>query len=202
MKKVILVTIALLVAASVGWAGTCSIGSLSSYLSLGPAGCTVSGNLFTSFTTSLSSSDAAGITLTPITSGSGAGGFTASVNLGALAGTSNSVNFTATAPAGSMVTDLSAGFTGGTGGSLALSLNNGSTLTATTGGGPAVVNFSGVSSLGVTGTLSAAANASGTTSLSVTPSLTPEPATLALFGTGLGVVMLLGLRRRLNSGMV
>lgn len=197
MKKVILITVALFVAASVGWAQPCTMPlNLAGLISLGTPGCTVNGNVVGSVSSNLSAQTS--INITAITSGLNAGGFTAGP-ITLTPNSSNTFNFTLTPAAGLSINDLTAELSGGTGGTLSLSLSNGSSLSAATNGslsGMQTVNFSGVSSLGVTGTLSAAANASGSTTITVAPSLTPEPATLVLFGTGLGVLFFLGLRKR------
>lgn len=204
MKKVVLITVALFVAASVGWAQPCTTPlNLSGLINLGATGCTISGNVVGSVSSNLGTQGT--INITAITSGSNAGGFTAGP-ITLTPNASNTFNFTLTAAAGTSITDLSAELTGGAGGALSLSLNNGSSLSAATEGslgGTQTVNFGGVSSLGVTGTLSASATASGSTTITIVPSLgpatvTPEPASLVLFGTGLGVLLLLGFRRRLN----
>lgn len=205
MRKVVLITIAVFVAASVGWAQPCTAPlDLAGLINLGATGCTVSDNVVGSVSSNLGAQST--INIAAITSGSNAGGFTAGP-ITLTPNASNTFNFTLTPAAGASITDLSAELTGGTGGTLSLSLNNGSSLSAATNGslsGLQTVNFGGVSSLGVTGTLSASASASGSTTITVAPSLgparvTPEPATLVLFGTGLGVLLFLGFRRRLNS---
>lgn len=205
MRKVVLITIAVFVASSVGWAQPCIAPlNLAGLINLGATGCTISGNVVGSVSSNLSAQST--INITAITSGSGAGGFTAGP-ITLTPSTSNTFNFTLTAAAGTSITDLSAELTGGTGGTLSLSLDNGSSLSAATNGslsGMQTVNFSGVSSLGVTGTLAAGASATGSTTITIAPSfgaarVTPEPATLVLFGTGLCVLLFLGFRRRLNS---
>jgi len=181
----------------------CVTGTLGSFVSLGTTGCRINGNVVADVTTNLSSTLQADITLTPITSGSGAGGFTASIDLAALAGSSSTLNFTLAAPAGSNLTDLSVGITGGAGASLNLTAANGLNVTATNGGGVVNPTFSGVGSLNLSGTLNVAAGATGTATLTITPSLsaTPEPPALSLFAIGLlGLGLVCGRRMLARCG--
>lgn len=184
MRKLLVIAAACFALSTATWATPCTtLGNLTG------TGCTISTNVFSNLTSTLNS----GLTLTA-TSG---GGFMLSLDLASLTNTSNSLDFTITAPAGFLITDLSVDLSGGTGASLSLSGNNGLNLTATDGGGTMNPTFSGVGSLDLTGSLSVSASASGTATLTITPSLspsspTPEPASLALFGIGLvfcGIVM-------------
>ena len=192
MRKLLMIVAAFFAMATVSQASpsSCVTGTLASFVSLGTTGCSINGNIVAGVTTNLSSTLQGGITLTPITSGAGAGGFTASLDLAALAGTSSTLNFTLAAPAGFNLTALSVGITGGAGASLNLTAANGLNVSATSGG--AVVNptFSGVGSLNLSGTLNVTAGATGTATLTITPSLTsisatPEPSALSLFAIGL-----------------
>lgn len=189
MRKLLMIVAVFFTMATVSQASpaSCVTGTLGSFVSLGTTGCTISGNVVADVTTNLSSTLQGDITLTPITSGSGAGGFTASLDLAALAGTSSTLNFMLAAPAGFNLTDLSVGITGGTGASLNLTAANGLNVTATSGGGVVNPTFSGVGSLNLNGTLDVTAGATGTATLTITPSLsaTPEPPALSLFAIGL-----------------
>lgn len=188
MRKVLILAAALFAMSSVSWATPCTtLGSLTG------TGCSVSGNVFSSLTSTLSST----LGLSP-TSG---GGFSVALDLSALANTSNSLNFTITAPAGFNITDLSVDITGGAGATLSLSGNNGLSLTATSGGGVMNPTFSGVGSLNLTGTLDVSAGATGTATLTITPSETstssvvPEPGTFSLLGLGiLGLALAWGVK--------
>src|SRR6185437_14859888 len=188
MRKVLIAIAVVFAMATVSQANpsNCVTGTLGSFVSLGTTGCSINGNVVADVTTNLSSTLQADITLTPITSGSGAGGFTASIDLAALAGSSSTLNFTLAAPAGSNLTDLSVGITGGAGASLNLTAANGLNVTATSGGGVVNPTFSGVGSLNLSGTLDVMTGATGTATLTITPSLTsmsatPEPPALSLF---------------------
>ena len=189
MRKLLMIVAVFFTMATVSQASpaSCVTGTLGSFVSLGTTGCTISGNVVADVTTNLSSTLQGDITLTPITSGSGAGGFTASLDLAALAGTSSTLNFMLAAPAGFNLTDLSVGITGGAGASLNLTAANGLNVTATSGGGVVNPTFSGVASLNLNGTLDVTAGATGTATLTITPSLsaTPEPPALSLFAIGL-----------------
>lgn len=189
MRKLLMIVAVFFTMATVSQASpaSCVTGTLGSFVSLGTTGCTISGNVVANVTTNLSSTLQGDITLTPITSGSGAGGFTASLDLAALAGTSSTLNFMLAAPAGFNLTDLSVGITGGAGASLNLTAANGLNVTATSGGGVVNPTFSGVGSLNLNGTLDVTAGATGTATLTITPSLsaTPEPPALSLFAIGL-----------------
>lgn len=189
MRKLLMIVAVFFTMATVSQASpaSCVTGTLGSFVSLGTTGCTISGNVVADVTTNLSSTLQGDITLTPITSGSGAGGFTASLDLAALAGTSSTLNFMLAAPAGFNLTDLSVGITGGAGASLNLTAANGLNVTATSGGGVLNPTFSGVGSLKLNGTLDVTAGATGTATLTITPSLsaTPEPPALSLFAIGL-----------------
>lgn len=189
MRKLLMIVAVFFTMATVSQASpaSCVTGTLGSFVSLGTTGCTISGNVVADVTTNLSSTLQGDITLTPLTSGSGAGGFTASLDLAALAGTSSTLNFMLAAPAGFNLTDLSVGITGGAGASLNLTAANGLNVTATSGGGVVNPTFSGVGSLNLNGTLDVTAGATGTATLTITPSLsaTPEPPALSLFAIGL-----------------
>jgi hypothetical protein len=189
MRKLLMIVAVFFAMATVSQAspGNCVTGTLGSFVSLGSIGCSINGNVVANVTSSLSSTLQGDITLTPITSGSGAGGFTSSLDLGALAGTSSTLNFTLSAPAGFTLSDLSVGITGGAGASLTLTAANGLNVTATSGGGVLNPTFSGVGSLNLSGTLNVAAGSSGTATLTITPSLTPtpEPPAFSLFAIGL-----------------
>ena len=203
MRKILMVVAVVFAMATVSQASpsSCVTGTLGSFVSLGTTRCSINGNVVAGVTTSLSSTLQGAITLTPITSGSGAGGFTASIDLAALAGTSSTLNFTLAAPAGFNLTDLSVGITGGAGASLNLTAANGLNVTATSGGGVLNPTFGGVGSLNLSGTLNVAAGATGTATLTITPSLsaTPEPPALSLFAIGLlGLGLVYG-RRMLEA---
>lgn len=205
MRKVLMVVAVVFAMATVSQASpsSCITGTLGSFVSLGTTGCSINGNVVAGVTTNLSSTLQGDITLTPITSGSGAGGFTASIDLAALAGTSSTLNFTLAAPAGFNLTDLTVGITGGTAGAASLNLTaaNGLSVTATSGGGVLNPTFSGVGSLNLSGTLNVMAGATGTATLTITPSLsaTPEPPALSLFAIGLlGLGLVYG-RRMLEA---
>jgi hypothetical protein len=206
MRKLLLIVAVVFTMATVSYANpsNCVAGTLGSFVSLGSTGCSINGNVVANVTSSLSSTLQGDVSLTPITSGSGAGGFTADLDLAALAGTSSTLNFTLAAPAGFTLTDLSVGITGGAGASLNLTAANGLNVTATSGGGIANPTFSGVGSLNLSGTLNVAANATGTATLTITPSLTsisatPEPPALSLFAIGLlGLGLVYG-RRMLEA---
>lgn len=189
MRKLLLIVAVFFTMATVSQASpsSCVTGTLDTFVSLGTTGCSINGNVVASVTTNLSSTLQGDITLTPITSGTGAGGFSASLDLAALAGTSSTLNFMLAAPAGFNLTDLSVGITGGTGAILNLTAANGLNVTATTGGSVLNPTFSGVGSLNLNGTLTVMAGATGTATLTVTPSLTPapEPPSLSLFAIGL-----------------
>ncbi|MFZ0333286.1 MAG: PEP-CTERM sorting domain-containing protein [Candidatus Acidiferrales bacterium] len=195
MRKLLVVVAVFFAMATVSQASPsdCVTGTLGSFVSLGTAGCSINGNVVADVTTDLSSTLQGDITLTPITSGSGAGGFTASLDLAALAGTSSTLNFTLAAPVGFNLTDLSVGITGGAGASLNLTAANGLNVTAISGGSVLNPTFSGVGSLNLSGTLDVSADSTGTATLTITPSLTsvsstsptPEPPALSLFAIGL-----------------
>ena len=210
MKKLIFGTLTFLLISAVGWATPCT-GSLNSFLNPSAKMCTdASGNAFSSFTTSLSTSDSAKLGLSPLSSGSG---FTLSIPLSLFAGTTtkDAFGFTVTAPAGVSLTDFEATFTpsaGATGtASVLLGLSNKSNLTADLGAGKASTTFSGVSSLDLVADITASADASGTATLtlmssttSTMPSAVPEPATLSLFGIGLlAAGLLLKQKKRAES---
>lgn len=188
MRKVLVGVAAFFVMAAAGWASPCTPGTLGSFESL-TTGCSIGSAVFGNFSSSLSST----LMLSPGTSG-----FTTSLNLGALAGTTNTLSFTVTAPAGMEIGDFSAQVGGSAGATLTLTLsNNGSmisTLTANSGGGIVTVNFAGVTSLDVTGTLTVAAGTTGSGTLSLAPSVVPEPVTLSLLGIGLLVLGTVGRR--------
>ncbi len=199
MRKILVIVAAIFAMTTVSRASpaACATGNLAGFVGLSSTGCSVNGNVFASFTSSLSATLQNGVTLTPNTSGVDKGGFTADFDLSALAGTSSTLSFTITAPAGFNVTDLTARLSGGTGASVSLSSMTVSGLSITLSNSPSssdTANFSGVSTLDLTATLNVAANASGHAKLTFTPSLsstgggngaTPEPATLGLFGIGL-----------------
>jgi len=203
MRKVLMVVAVVFAMATVSQANpsNCVTGTLGSFVSLGTTGCSINGNVVAGVSTNLSSTLQGDITLTPITSGSGAGGFTASIDLAALAGTSSTLNFMLAAPAGFNLTDLSVGITGGAGASLNLAAANGLNVTATSGGGVLNPTFGGVGSLNLSGTLNVAASATGTATLTITPSLsaTPEPPALSLFAIGLVGLGLVYGRRMLEA---
>ncbi|MGB7024174.1 MAG: hypothetical protein WBD73_10275 [Candidatus Acidiferrales bacterium] len=203
MRKLLMIVAVFFAMATVSQANpsSCVIGTLGSFVGLGSTGCSINGNVVANVTSTLSSTLQGDITLTPITSGSGAGGFTASIDLGALAGTSSTLNFTLAAPAGFNLTDLSVGITGGAGASLSLTAANGLNVTATSGGGVLNPTFSGVGSLNLSGTLNVATGVTGTATLTITPSLsaTPEPPAFSLFAIGLlGLGLVYG-RRMLEA---
>ena len=210
MRKLLMIVAVFFAMATVSRANpsSCVTGTLSSFVSLGTTGCSINGNVVADVATNLSSTLQGDVTLTPITSGSGAGGFTASLDLTALANTSSTLSFTLAAPAGFNLTDLSVGITGGAAGAVSLNLTaaNGLNVTATSGGGVMNPTFSGVGSLNLTGTLSVAANATGTATLTITPSLTslsatPEPPALSLFAIGLlGLGLVCGRRMLARCG--
>jgi PEP-CTERM motif len=196
MRKLLVIAGACFAMATVSWATPCTtLGSLTG------TGCSVNGNVFSGLGGTLSTA----ITLTPITSGAGAGGFSLSLDLAALANTTNTFAFNIIAPTGFTITDLGLNLGAATAGSANVSLNldNGSTLMATTGGTAQDVTFTGVTDLGVTGTLSVVSGATGTVGLTITPSLspsssaTPEPGTFSLLGLGLlGLSLACGLKMR------
>lgn|GEM_PF-4313236 len=208
MRKLLMVVAVFFAMATVSQASpsSCVTGTLGSFVSLGTTGCSISGNVVADVTSSLSSTLQGDITLTPITSGSGAGGFSASLDLAALAGSSSTLNFMLAAPAGFNLTDLSVGITGGAGASLNLTAANGLNVTATSGGGVLNPTFSGVGSLNLSGTLAVAAGSTGTATLTITPSLTslsatPEPPALSLFAIGLlGLGLVCGRRMLARCG--
>ncbi|HLI35293.1 MAG TPA: hypothetical protein VKW70_09635 [Terriglobia bacterium] len=197
MRKAVILAAVLFAVSALGWAVPCPSGNLTSLGATAP--CDISGNVYSAVSSSLSSSLSGMVSITPITSGANAGGFSLSIPLSAFAGltSGNTFSFTVAAPTGKSITDLSANFVLGTGasgsGDVSFALNNGGKLTAMLGGGAASTTFAGVSSLGITGTVSVAAGAKGTGTLTITPSLTsvtppsavPEPASFLLFGSSL-----------------
>lgn len=183
MRKILIVAAACFALSTASWATTCgTLGDLAN------GGCPdLNGTVFSNLSTTLTSTLQSGITLTPLTSG----GFTASLDLTALANSSNTLNFTITAPAGFNLTDLDVSIAGASGVTLTLSNSvfTGGSITASS-GGAVHPTFSGVGSLDLTGTLAVAAGATGTATLTISPSLTstspvPEPATFALGIIGL-----------------
>ena len=206
MRKLLMIVAVFFAMATVSQASpsNCVTGTLGSFVSLGTTGCSINGNVVADVTTNLSSTLQGHIMLTPITSGSGAGGFTASLDLSALAGTSSTLDFTLAAPAGFNLTDLSVGITGKSGVSLNLTAANGLNVTATSNGGVLNPTFSGVGSLNLSGTLKVKAGSKGKATLTITPSLTPisatpEPPALSLFAIGLlGLGLVYGKRMLAN----
>lgn len=194
MRKLLLIGLALLVIPTASRASPCVTGSLTNAIGLGATGCSVNGNVFVFASTSLSGTLADGVTVTPITSGVDKGGVKLTFDLSTLAGASNTLNFTLTAPTGFNFTDLTARLNGGTGATADLTSSTVSGLNLMVSNSPsssAGGTFSGVSSLDLTATISASASANGNATLTIVPSLTatgvttPEPATLSLFGLGL-----------------
>lgn len=216
MRKLAYTLAAFFIVSAVGWATPCPNGSFNGFQnSTSTSACDISGNAYGNISTTLSNSLSGKVNITPITSGADSGGFSASIPLSDVAGltTGNTFAFTVTAPSGNTITDLMAVFdleTGATGtGNVLFTGNNGSSLTANLNGGQASATFAGVAALGLTGTIRVASGATGTGTLMIVPSLTassttppsstaPEPASLALFGTGLllGAAILLRRKRR------
>ena len=191
MRKMLVVVAAFFAMATAGWASPCvTIGSLSSFESLGSAGCTEGQAILANVSSTL---PGAIMLSTEGTSKFLSGFIVEGGDFSSLAGTSNTLSFTITEPPGIgffefliIPGDVTTGSA-----TLAVTLSNGlsGTTTSTPGqsGGQFILFSHQVGSLTVNATFTVAPGTTGPTEnfATIAADASPEPATLSLFVVGL-----------------